>query len=197
MRSSCYPRSPKSAFPKNHALFFACEPTRRGCTQRAETTREVPHNTMQHITIKSNALLEGLQTVIGNNKIGWSVDNHRAIVNHVLAGLTSDDGSAVQLDDHTKNVILMACCPTTELKLQVISQALEAAEYQLEADTQNTLGLLSDAAGFSNFLVKNNNPKTGKPFITKESRSKKANTFKKLLEAPVPSHGTAKSEEAV
>ena len=136
---------------------------------------------MKIIKVKPSTLVEALQKVVKDSKIGWTTTDHRDVVKAILDGTEDENGQKVTLPVNVRDIIMLACAPTHELKKRVINTALATADIGLDQKTQDLFDVVSDMAAFSNFLAKAENPSTKRPYIVKEKKSKKRDALESLL----------------
>lgn len=140
---------------------------------------------MKQLTLKPEAFNDELLLQVKPGQLNWSSDEHLKFVESMVKHLVDENGKPVKLEgtriDQTMRLIFR---PTEELERLAWKQAFSDAGYELDAEADRTFLLLLNAAQFGKFLSKQENPKTGEPFIVLEKKkSVKKDTFASLMKA--------------
>ena len=122
-----------------------------------------------------------LTSIIGTAKVGWYMADHEKLVNAILPRLLDENGNRADLEAQ-RYILDVVFYPTEERQRKVMKAAFEAAGYELDESTEDALVLLLSVTGFSDYLAKKVNAKTGKKFISKPEKGGKKKTFDALLD---------------
>ncbi len=136
----------------------------------------------QKLNLPPGAFIDKLVPIVGVNKVGWSSEDHIRLVEELLGCLKDASGKPPVLNTAQENCLKLVFRPTEDLQRSVLRQTFTEAGYSLSQEAEAVLVMLFSAAQFADFLVKNDNPSTGKPFIGKpEKRGLKKKTFASLI----------------
>jgi hypothetical protein len=136
------------------------------------------------LKLEPEAFNAELSQIVGENKVGYTTDEHIRLVEGIIPKLTDENGDAPKLDQGHWDRLRLIFRPTEDLQRAVLRQTFDDAGYALDADAEQALVLLFNAPQFADFLAKTVNDETGKPFIVKEKkRGIKKNTFAALISA--------------
>ncbi len=141
------------------------------------------HHKMKKLKITNEAFIAELQKVTGSEKIGWSGTDHDKLIDGLMARLKDASGYRVEVSTKLETRIKSIIRPTPERQVVLLRQVFAEEGMQMDKSTDEVIALICEMAAFSAFLVKTNNPMTGKPFIVKEKKNKKTKIFAKLFEA--------------
>lgn len=136
------------------------------------------------LTLEPDAFNAKLLPIVGENKVGWSGDEHQRFVEGLIAEMKDENGNPPALNQTQWDQIWACIRPKEDVLNNVIRQAFNDAGYTLEAEVGDALALVVSPQQFADFLAKTVNPKTGKPLIVKEAkRGVKKNKFAALISA--------------
>jgi len=104
-------------------------------------------------------------------------------------------GKPIQLPSDVEDLIKTLIHPTPKRQIVAIRNVLAKAGYEFDQTTMEAFALACDMAAFGNFLAKEDNPKTGMPFIKKEPKRHKQKAFKSLLLASESKQNASEGNE--
>ncbi len=136
---------------------------------------------LNSINVANSEFRTAITSVTGRHKVGWKRADHDGVVKAMIAGLKMEDETPASLPRPLSDLVMAIVSPTPERQQLALKKVLEDAGFEMDSPTQEMFQLLCDMAGFSNSLAKDINPETKKPFIIKEPKRKKRDTFTNLL----------------
>ena len=139
---------------------------------------------LKPLTLDADAFNAQMQPIIGNNKIGWTGDEHQRLVEGLVGAMRDPSGTPPELNKAQWDLVWACIRPSEAVLNSVIRQAFEQAGYSLGAGSADAMALVLSSQQFADFLAKTVNPATGKPFIVKEAkRGAKQSKFASLIGA--------------
>lgn len=155
------------------------------------------HTAPRTIKLEPNALVDTITALIPPNQIGHSSEKNMELVNRLMSLLKDEDGTPVKISPALQNLITLIFRPTEDVQRTVLRHGFEEEGFKLDPETERIFVLLFAPPQVGDFLAKNVNPATGKPFIVKEKkRGAKQNMFASLV-AMSPTPAPATPTEAV
>jgi len=137
------------------------------------------------IHIEKGALLKKVRAITNGGNSSWGAKEHDALAADMIDSLKDQGGNAIDLKEHAP-IIMAIVSPTEKNQSEAMRVAFNIAGYQLDEQTEVTLGLILNSVGFADYLAKTDDPTTGKPFIKKPAKGVKKKAFDALLsETPV------------
>lgn len=147
------------------------------------------------LTLAPGVFNSDLSKVVGENKVGYSSEEHIRFVEGLIPKLTDENGDAPKLDHAQMDRLRLIFRPTEDGQKAVLRQTFAEAGYILGDDTERAFAMLLSAPQFADFLAKTVNPETKLPFIQKDKkRGVKKSTFASLISAATAATDTASSE---
>lgn len=134
--------------------------------------------------MEPDAFTAQLVLIVGENKYGWSGDEHRQFVEGLIGQFKDQDGNPAVLDQAHWDRIWACIRPKEDVLNNVIRQTFSDAGYTLSAEVGDALALVLSPQQFADFLAKTINHNTGKPFIVKDKkRGVKKDKFAAMISA--------------
>lgn len=160
--------------------------------QQAEATTSASN---KPLTLEADSFNAKLQSIVSDNKTGWSSDEHKKFVEGLIGVMRDPNGDPPQLTPAQWDQVWACIRPTEAVLNSVIRATFNQAGYSLGAGAADAMALAISPQQFADFLANTVNPKTGKPFIVKEAkRGAKKSKFASLISAATAAPDTASSE---
>jgi len=149
------------------------------------------------LNIKPEVFMAELTRAIGDN-IVFPAEQHARFVEALHAHLKDERGQKPSLNSAQTDRLRAVYRPTESNLRNIRAQTFAEAGYALDPETEKVFDMVLNAAQFADFLAKNNNPKTKKPFIAKpKKRGVKKGTFTDMVLAAVePSETVTAGDES-
>ncbi len=150
---------------------------------------------LKPLTLEADAFNALLQPIVGNNKVGWTGDDHQNLVEGLVGKMRDSHGNPPELTPAQWDLVWACIRPSEAVLNSVIRQAFSQVGCSLGAGAADAMALVVSHQQFADFLAKTVNPATGKPFIVKEAkRGAKQSKFASLISAATAAPDTASSE---
>lgn len=142
-------------------------------------------------SLKPNAFTEALKATVGENKVGWSTNDHLRFLDSLISALVDQEGNPVVLTAEQKALLQLAIAPTPELQRLAIRRAFRDPALELDEDSMKTIENVAGVTAFSDFLATATNPETGQKYIAKVEKSGRKKALAALVGQASASGGTA------
>lgn len=149
-------------------------------------------NATVQVTLTPAAFNQTLGEIIGVNKTGWTADDHKKLIDGLLAGLKTADGKPVQFTKEKEDILRLIFRQSESIQRSVLRQTFAEAGYSYDKESESLFSLMFGMGQFAGFLGRTTNPATGEPFIVlTKTRGSKKKAFEAVLKSISKTSGIA------